>query len=100
MPAPIALAPLALTALRVGAVAAAGLAAWRLTSRPGLPEDRRETALDTVEEGLEMTRAAQTGEGRTDAAARVRRVIRLGPGGPGVEIDAAALARIRLRRVR
>lgn len=56
-----------------------------------------EDSLDTVEEGLA---AHRTPEGdQMNAAYRWRRIIRIGANGPGVEIDASALARIRFRRI-
>jgi hypothetical protein len=79
MPAPIAFAPLAWTALRVGAVAAVALYAARGASQP--KDIRREQVLDDLPDG-----------------GRFRRTLRLGRG-RGFEIDAAALGRVRLRRV-
>ena len=89
------LAPVAGVALRYGAVALAAYAATRAI--PKLRRDQRvEDTLDTVEEGLEARRDSE----QVNATGRFRRVIRLGQRGPGVEIDAVALTRIRVRRVR
>lgn len=88
------LTPLAGIALRYGAVAVATYAATRT-----IPKLRRnqhtEDALDTVEEGVEMRRDGE----QINATGRFRRVIRVGQTGPGVEIDATALTRIRIRRI-
>ncbi|MEM6478489.1 MAG: hypothetical protein AAF647_05520 [Pseudomonadota bacterium] len=93
MPAP--LAPLAGIALRYGAVAVATYAATRAI--PKLRRDQEtEDTLDKVEEGLETRRDGE----QVNATGRFRRVVRLGSHGPAVEIDAAALTRIRIRRIR
>ena len=88
------LAPLAGIALRYGAVAVATYAATR-----AIPQLRRdqptEDALDKVQEGIEARRDGE----QINATGRFRRVIRVGRSGPGVEIDATALTRIRLRKV-
>lgn len=92
---PVALAPLAFTALRLGAV---GLVVAALTARRGrAPLDAaRESALDDLPEGGSLTLDPEAR--RMDAAGRWRRTVRLGAGGPGVEIEAAALGRLRIRR--
>jgi len=88
------LAPIAGVALRYGAVALATYAATRAI--PKLRRDQAvEDALDEVNEGLETRRDPE----QVNATARFRRVIRLGRTGPAVEVDAAALSRIRVRRV-
>lgn len=98
MPAPIALPPLALFALRAAAVGA--VIAFAARRRSGEPRElHREAALNDAPEGLELETERKPGEARLDAAGRFRRVIRLGRAGPGVEIDAAGLGRIRLRSV-
>ncbi|MEO0486146.1 MAG: hypothetical protein AAF092_09570 [Pseudomonadota bacterium] len=90
----IPLAPIAGIALRYGAVAVATYAATR-----AIPQLRRdqptEDALDKVEEGVETRRDGE----QVNATARFRRVLRAGKSGPGIEIDATALTRIRVRRV-
>lgn len=96
MPAPIVLPPLALFALRAAAIGA--VVAYVARRRADGPRDlHRETALNETAEGLELETDRRPGEARLDAAGRFRRVIRLGRSGPGVEIDAAGLGRVRLR---
>jgi hypothetical protein len=86
--------PIALTALRVGAVAAVAVAAIR--NRKTEPKDmHRHHAMEDLPEGVEVSSRRGEGEG----TARLKRTIRLGKTGPGVEIDLAALTRIRIRRV-
>lgn len=98
MPAPIALSPLAWTALRLGAVAAVSLYAAR--SRVSDPKDpHHETVLDGLPEGHEFHTHKAEAENGMHGRSRFRRVIRFGPTGPAVEIDAAALGRVRFRRV-
>ncbi|MEO0913184.1 MAG: hypothetical protein AAFY59_09375 [Pseudomonadota bacterium] len=91
------LAPIAWTALRLGAVAAATYYVSRRTSAK--PKDVwRETALDEVQDGLEVTTDRSGPEANAHSAARFRRVVRIGSG-PGLEVDFAALGRVRFRRV-
>lgn len=94
---PLPLAPLAGLALRYGAVA---LAAWALARRmpPGRSDQRAEDALDDLAEGAAAHRPADR-PGQVNAQARFRRVVRLGTKGPGVDFDAAAIARLRMRKV-
>lgn len=97
------LAPLVPIALRLGAMAAAGLALRRVIARntvAGRTDQRAEDALDDLDEGLALhspTDRATDGNSQTNTAARLRRTIRWGK--RGVEIDAALLARFRIRRV-
>ena len=91
---PLPLAPLAGLALRAGVVAAAGLA-LRRAWRTGRTDQQAEDALDRMDEGLAVHRPADRGQ--TNAAARFRRTIRWGEN--GIEIDASALARFRIRKV-
>lgn len=94
---PLPVAPIAGLALRYGAVALAAYAVSRSLPR-GRTDQRAEDAMDDLDEGVAVHRPAdRPGEG--GAQARFRRVIRLGTSGPGVEVDAAAFGRIRLRRV-
>lgn len=86
---PLPLIPIAAAALTALAVARA--------VRPVRIDQRGEDALDATEEGIGLSRLP--GREQTSATARLRRVIRLGPDGPGLEIDAGLLARLRLRRV-
>lgn len=98
MPAPIAIPPLAWTALRLGAMAAVAFYATR--QRVSQPKDaEHEHVLDTLHEGVSAAPHAAEAERALHGSGRIRRVIRLGPGGPGIEIDAAALGRFRIRRV-
>ena len=61
--------------------------------------ERIEAALDGLPEGLRAEPHRSEAEHGLHGSGRFRRVFRLGPTGPGVEIDAAALGRLRLRRV-
>jgi len=94
MPAP--LAPIAWTALRLGAVAAT---AYYIKQRSETAPKHvwRERAMDDAEDGVGFTTDRSEGERNAHGAARFRRTIRLG-NGPGIEIDLTALGRIRLRR--
>lgn len=97
MPAPIALSPLAWTALRLGAVAAVSLYAARSRTSPKDPH--HETVLDNLPEGHAVHSHKAEAENAVHGRSRFRRVVRFGPSGPAVEIDAAALGRVRFRRV-
>ena len=98
MPAPLALSPVAWTAIRIGALAAMAVyASRRRASEPKHAE--REAVLDGLAEGLEAGPHRAEAERALHGAGRFRRVFRLGPGGPGVEVDAAGLGRLRVRRV-
>jgi hypothetical protein len=85
--------PVAVAALRYGAVAALAYAAAR-RARPRRIDPAAEAAMDTMPDGLHMGHAP----GQLNAAGRWRRAVRLGATGPGMEIDLAGLARLRLRR--
>lgn len=98
MPAPLALPPIAWTALRFGAMAAVAVYAARMRhSEPKHAE--REHLLDTLPEGIAAAPHRAEAERAMHGAGRFRRVVRLSWGGPGIEIDAAALGRLRIRRV-
>ncbi|MBP7000626.1 hypothetical protein [Amaricoccus sp.] len=97
MPAPIPLAPLAWTAIRIGAVAAVAFYTARGKSQP--KHAHREAVLDELPEGLIAEPHRAEAERAVHGAGRFRRTFRLRPGGPGVEVDAAALGRFRMRRV-
>jgi hypothetical protein len=90
----IPLTPIAVAALRYGAVAAVAYAAARHARAHSVPP-AAEAAMDRMPEGLNIGHAP----GQMNATARWRRVVRLGATGPGVEIDLGALARLRLRRI-
>jgi hypothetical protein len=55
--------------------------------------------LDDLAEGVSARPHRAEAESAMHGAGRFRRVLRLGPNGPGIEIDAAALGRLRFRRV-
>jgi len=98
MPAPLAFSPLAWTALRLGAVAALGLYASR--KRGSEPKDaRNEATLDEMPEGIHAHSHRAEAETALHGRGRLRRVFRVHRTGPGVEVDAAALGRLRFRRV-
>jgi len=94
----ILLSPVALRAAQVGGALA--LAAWvasrkRAAEGPERLDMASEDALDRIPEGADLR--ADPANGRADAEGRWRRVFRLG--GRGVEIEAAALGRLRWRRI-
>ena len=89
------LAPAAVLAVKYGSVALAAFLLARRVQRGAL-DQRAEDALDRLPEGVTALRPGDRDQ--TNVTARFRRVIRLGPDGAGVEIDAAALGRIRVRR--
>jgi len=91
---PLPLAPLAAVALRYGTVAVATYAFARTMER-GHRDQRAEDALDDTPEGLTARRDNE----QLNATGRFRRTIRFGTSGPGVEIDAASLTRIRFKKV-
>lgn len=95
---PLPLAPVAVFALRAGAVAAAAWAVRHaLTPQPGRTDQRAEDALDDLDDGL-AAHAPADREGQRNAALRVRRVV--GWGRRKVEIDLGLLARVKVRGVR
>lgn len=87
------LVPTAIVAARYAAVGLAVYAAWRAAA-PARRDQRAEDALDELPEGTTLHRDDDAAR----ASLRLRRVIRLGNAGPGLEIDLAALGRLRLRR--
>lgn len=91
---PLPLAPVAGLAFRAGLVAAAAWAVRR-SLRTGRVDQRAEDALDDTDDGLALHRARDRAQ--TNAAARFCRTLRWGA--HAVEIDAAALARFRIRKV-
>ncbi len=91
---PIPIAPFAGIALRYGAVAVATYAIARRMER-GHFDQRGEDAMDDVNEGVTL----RGEKSQLNGTGRFRRVIRLGRSGPGVEVDATALTRIRIRRL-
>ena len=95
MPAP--LAPIAITALRVGTIAAT---AWYFgrKSKRAPKHVWRETALNETADGVEVTTDRSAAEQNAHASLRYRRAIRL-PNGRGIEIDFASISRIRFRHL-
>lgn len=93
---PLPLAPLAVVAVRYGAFAVAGYVLAR-SVHPGRTSQRAEKVMDDTPEGL--TAHALKDADQVNATARFRRVFRLRADGPGVELDATALTRLRFRRV-
>lgn len=95
---PLPLAPIASAALRIGlrygSVALATYALARSAER-GHRDQRAEDAFDETPEGLTTRREPE----QVNATGRLRRVIRWGQTGPGLEIDATALTRVRFRKV-
>lgn len=91
---PLPLAPIAGIALRYGAVAIAAYAITKSVER-GFFDQRGEAAMDDVNEGLSLRRA----DNQLNGTARIRRRIKLGARGAGIEIDITALGRIRVRRL-
>lgn len=99
---PLPLAPLVPIALRFGLVTMAGYAVKRyLAARsfPGRTDQRLEDAFDDLGEGVAVHRPpdrADPAVSQTNTAGRVVRVIRFGS--RRIEIDAAFLARFRIRK--
>ena len=91
---PFPLAPIAGIALRYGAVAVAAYAVTRRIER-GHFDQRADEAMDDVNEGLSVRRDAD----QLNGTGRIRRVVRFGCSGRGVEIDVTALGRIRIRKI-
>lgn len=100
---PLPLAPLVPIALRLGVVAATAYALRRAVAAQidtGRTDQRAEDALDDLDDGLAVHHPADRmpeGDSQTNTAARLRRTIRWGK--HGIEIDAALLARFRVRKV-
>jgi hypothetical protein len=92
---PLPLVPIAGVAVRYGLVALGTWVVARSIART--PRDQHaEDALDNVPEGLTAGKHDDAARG----TARLKRTIRLGDDGPGVEIDLTALGRLKVRRVR
>lgn len=98
MAAPIAFSPLVWAAVRYGTVAAFALYAAR--SRNPEPKDaRHEQVLDDLPEGVRAHTHRAEAESAMHGHGRLRRTLRFGRTGPGVEMDLTALGRMRFRRV-
>lgn len=90
------LAPIAFTVARYGTVAAAAYVAAR-NVRLSQTDQAVEDTLDKVDEGLSAHKLRDAHQ--ANGSVRWRRVVRIGTNGPGVEIDASVLGRIRIKRV-
>ncbi|MFO7919649.1 hypothetical protein DZD18_03050 [Rhodobacteraceae bacterium W635] len=90
---PIAIPPLAGFAVKYIGVALAGYALARSTV-PGRRDQRLEDIMDATPEGATL----HTEDGQMNAGIRWRRILRSGIAGRGLEIDATALARLKVRR--
>lgn len=90
------LAPIAVMAAKYGAMALAGYAFARQI-QPGRTDQKIEDAFDEMDEGFCLHRPNDREQ--VNGAMRFRRVVRLSVNGPGIEIDATALGRLRMRRV-
>lgn len=96
---PLPLAPVAVFALRAGLAATAVWAVragLRRAARVGRTDQRAEDALDAMDEGL-AAHVPPDRDGQRNAAVRLRRVIRWAGG--AVEVDLAAMGRLRVRRL-
>jgi len=89
------LAPIAFTLARYGAVAVFAYGVARQLQRSEIHQEN-EDALDRVPEGLTASRPLDRQQ--VNASARFRRIIRFGRSGPGLEVDGAALGRLRFRK--
>jgi len=93
---PLPLVPIAAVAVRYGAVALVSYVVARSIHR-GRTDQRAEDAMDDTPEGF--TAHGLRDADQVNATARFRRVLRLKADGPGIEIDATTLTRLRFRRV-
>lgn len=91
---PLPLVPIAVYALASGSVA---LATYKLSRKiePGRRDQRVEDAMDEVVEGATLRREPEQG----NMSLRFKRTIRFGDDGSAYEIDAAAFARLRFKKV-
>lgn len=92
----IPLAPIAATAARYGAVALIAYVATRRLER-SQTHQKTEDALDRVPEGLAANRPKDRQQ--INASGRWRRIIRWGKTGPGLEMDATVLGRLKFRKI-
>lgn len=99
---PLPLAALVPVALRLGLITVAGYAMKRLVdarTHTGRTDQRMEDALDDLGEGVAVHRPsdrAEPGLTQTNTAARLRRTLRFGSS--RIDVDAAVVARLRIRR--
>jgi len=88
------LAPIAVVALRYGTVALATYAFARQIER-GRRDQRAEDAHDEAPEGMTLRSEKE----QMNVTGRLKRVIRVGTSGPGIEFDASGFGRFRFRKV-
>ncbi len=86
--------PIAGFALRYGAVALAGYAIARSTSR-GRFSQPVEDEMDETPDGI----ALKTDDGQVNASFRWHRILSLTNSGKGLSIDATALTRLKVKRI-
>lgn len=91
---PLPVAPIALAALRYGPIA---YAAFKVVQNVemGRRDQRAEDLHDDTPEGFTLHRDPE----HLRATGRSKRIIRFGKSGPGVEIDATAFGRIKVKKV-
>jgi hypothetical protein len=93
----IALTPLAWNLVRVAALLAVAAYASRRGSDP--KDLSHERTLDGLPEGVSGHTHRAEAERGLHGSARLKRVMRMVPGGPRIEVEFAGLGRLRLRRV-
>lgn len=91
------LAPIAVTAVRYGTVLA--VAYYVANRSKSLPKVSEEAAHEDVDEGVSVRHHRSADGAQANADARIKRTVRLGSNGPGVELDLTALGRIRIKRI-
>lgn len=97
MPLPAILAaPAAMQLLTLGGAFVAGAMLAGGQRGPERVDMATEDALDRLPDGGDLR--LDPANGRADAEGRWRRTLRLRAGGPGVTVDLAGLARLRVRR--
>ncbi|MEO1275266.1 MAG: hypothetical protein AAFV96_07680 [Pseudomonadota bacterium] len=96
MPTPILLNPVTLRLAALGGVAVAGAVMRARRARSSVQRDR---VLDEAEEGLAVGTEPLPNGRQVNAEGRWVRVFRVGPRGPGVEVDLAGALRARVRAV-
>ena len=80
-------------------VAFAAMAVYASRARNSGPKDAaHERVLDDLPDGVSAHAHRAEAERGMHAAGRFRRVLRLGRNGPALEVEAAGLGRLRLRR--
>ncbi len=91
------LAPIAITAVRYGAVMA--VTYYIANRNKSLPKVSEEAAHEDVDEGISVRHHRTQQGAQANADARLKRTIRFGQTGPGLEIDVSALGRFRIKRL-